>query len=104
MAKEYQCTNCFSLDWARGLTVAKIWNYKNNVQWWENHGKIPSVFQEMKPGWDSLLSNAGVCKLGGLHPLTANMMVKVHVLLFLKHRPHQCTPSRIFTRVPTFLI
>ena len=63
---------------------AMIWTYKNDMQWCELHGKVPAlVFQEMKPGWDSRVSKTDICKLDGLHPLTALLMEKIHVILFV---------------------
>ena len=80
-----------------------IWTYKNDVQWWDQHGKIPPlVFQEMKPGWDSKVSKTGICKLGGLHPLTVLLMEKVHVILFSKHRPRSVYSVRNLDSSPHF--
>ena len=60
------------------------------------HGKIPAlVFLEMKPGWDARVSKLGACKLGGLHPLTALLMEKIHVILFSKYlQPNTIAPKR----------
>ena len=52
--------------------------------------------------WLGLISKQSGCKLGGLHPLTVNMIVKVHVLLFSKHRPRSVYSVKNLHESPHF--